>query len=528
MLNIAIPKTHYNKIDYPNLEDRGDGALVAIAIGDIHNIIPFCIDTVVGSTTAGVYQICGHPIHDVTEVGTPDGIILATPADYFLNVDKNEITLVTPHDPSGLVVDLEGAEKGGAPILDGADAIEYLVETVLGKDPLLLDPTYLADFKVDRMQEVKIWLDSETTFGAVVGKLESSLLFKLIPLLDGTHGTVVYEADPPGFPRPHFTDEDYLSFNIRHDWTAVKHKISIKYDEDVGGQFGFKVVEIPADYAHLFYETEETLAIETYLAGRTKDTAINRDGTPYSGTYCVRFDIDAMDYSALLLQEITLTPGAEYTVSLWYKTAAGKTMALRIRDGTLGAGGNVILQDDASWKTTGMIVLPSAIPWTNYTLVFNAHASYTAYVIEFGNAHGYSTEASSSFYVDDLSLLATIGAVEMLADGGLENWDDATHLTSWWEHIPNEAARILAIVYANMYLAPPIIAEFEVHGWGLDLIPGRDKVSLTKTRAWYWDKLTNATKPINDTLFRIIKLVKKPGTSTSTVVITAQLDTQTY
>jgi len=518
MLNITIPKEHYSAMATPLLEERADGAVVPVAIGDIHNIIPVCIDTV-GQT----YEICGHPIHDVTEVRSSDGVILADPADYDLNGDNNWIELnATPllasgttyyfvvrvdygmdpnnhltfirkdgyaghslytvdntgawlidplvHDlqfkifgkvsldgtesimvnnggapnsgfiglndalvrtrvgqsftpatafyatrirlyftkhgaptgnvyvailsdytpaevqigvestatviptgvgPSGtvqtpkfmlfpqraevngVVVDIEGAERvgfPGNPIVDGADALQYLVETVLDKSPLLLDATYLADLKADRTQEVKLWLDKDTTFGAVVGKLESSLLFKLVPLLDGTYCTVVYEGGEDS-NTPHFTDEDYLSFNLRYDWSALKSKIVIKYDEDAGGQIGFKVEEISSDFARFFYESEETLEVETY-----------------------------------------------------HRTQPG-----------------------AAW---------------------------------------------------------------------------------------------LAGELSGMYETPPIIAEFEVHGWGLDLIPGRDKVNLTRARAGY------AGGTLNDELFRIIRLVKKPGTST--VVITAQLDTQTY
>jgi len=523
MLNIIIPKEHYNATATPLLEERADGAVVPVAIGDIHNIIPVCIDTV-----DQVYEICGHPIHDVTEVRSSDGIILADPADYTLNVDNNQIELkATPllaagtkyyfvvrvdygMDPNnhlsfirkdgyaahslytidntgqwtigpsghnlqfkifgkisldgtesimvnnggapnsgfiglndalvrtrigqsftpatafyatrirlyftkqgaptgnvyvailsdykesggpgtpaadiqigvestatviptgvgpsgtaqtpkfmlfpqraevnGVVVDIEGAEKGGSAIVDGADAIQYLIETVLGKSPASIDPSCLSDLGSGRLWDIKIWLDKDTTFGAVVGKLESSLLFKLVPLLDGTYCTVVYGGGEDS-NTPHFTDEDYLSFNLRYDWSALKSKVVIKYDEDAGGQMGFKVEEVTSDFARFFYESEETLEVETY-----------------------------------------------------HRTQPG-----------------------AAWLSGEL---------------------------------------------------------------------------------------------SGMYETPPIIAEFEVHGWGLDLIPGRDKVSLTRGRAGY------AGGTLNDELFRIIKLIKKPGTST--VVITAQLDTQTY
>ena len=510
MLNIALPKDYYNTTDYPTLDERADGAWVPIAIGDVHNIIPACIDT-----TSELYEVCGHAIHDVTEVRTPEGVVLTEGVDFTLNADENQITLLatpflaanttyylvvegdygisatdylklvlkstyangqlytidgggvwsadaakdlqfriygktsldgtekimvnngnvpntgllglrnhadrtrlgqsfkTPvatsfyvtrvrlfcrktgsptgnirvsilsaYNPaevqvgiasdeveiptgtkapgfvtfpqratdSGIVVDIEGAEKGAAAIVDGADALEYLVETVLGKSATLLDAVYLADLKADRTQEVKLWLDERTTCGKIVGKLETTLLFKLVPLLDGTYATVVYEAGEPA-NTPSFVDEDYLSFKLRYDWGAVKHRVAVKYDADAADQAGYKVEEASSDFARTFHETEETLEVETY-----------------------------------------------------HREQAG-----------------------ATW---------------------------------------------------------------------------------------------LAGELSGMYEAPPLIAEFEVHASGLDLIPGRDKVKLTRTRAGY------AGGALNAVLFRILRIVKRPGTST--VQITAQLDAQTY
>jgi hypothetical protein len=71
-----------------------------------------------------------------------------------------------------------------------------------------------------------------------------------------------------------------------------------------------------------------------------------------------------------------------------------------------------------------------------------------------------------------------------------------------------------------MYETPPLMVELEVHGYGLDLIAGRDKVKLTRTRALY------AGGALPAVLFRIQDLQKRPGTSTT--VFTAQLDIQTY
>jgi len=304
------------------------------------------------------FQRVGNPsgniIISILSDDSPETQVGADSTPYAIGSDRWDSCQVTwpirSVDISALYVDLEGAEKSGAAITDGADALQYLVETVLGKAVGTLDATYLADFKTDRTYAIQIYLDSETTFGAVLGKLETTLLFKLVPLLDGTYATVVYESGEPT-NTPHFHDEDYLSFSLRADWDDVKQNVNVKYGESFSGEHTFKVEGVSSDLARMLYETEETLEVETY-----------------------------------------------------HQTQAG-----------------------AAW---------------------------------------------------------------------------------------------LAGELSGMYETPPLIAELEVHGYGLDLIPGRDKVKLTRTRAGY------AGGTLDAVLFRIIRLVKKPGTST--VVITAQLDAQTY
>lgn len=510
MLNTPIPRTRYNTTDYPNLDPDFDGALIPVGIGDIHNIPLVCIDT-----AAQLYEFLGHAIHAASEVRTPDGVVLAAGVDYTLNAGNNRVSLLatpylaanttyilvveadygisaanylrlvlksgyangqlytidgsdawTPdaaHDlmfrvygretlggtevkmvdngyqpntalmglrniaartriaqsfktpasksfyvtrvqlfcrkvgtpagsvrvailsaytpaevqvgiksleaeiplgagsprfvsfpqratDSGLIGDVEAAEKSGVMIADGADALEWLVGTELGKSTTLLDAAHLANLKAKRTQEVKIFCDQEdVVFGDIVGKLETTLLFKYAKLLDGTYGTIVYEAGEPA-GTPHFRDQDYLGFEIRYDWRAIRYKVAVKYDEDPEGRAGYKVEEASSDFARFFYETEAELKVETY-----------------------------------------------------HRTKAG-----------------------AAW---------------------------------------------------------------------------------------------LAGELSGMYEAPPAIAEVEVHGWGTELIPARDKIKLTRARAGY------AGGSLSGVLFRIQRLTKHGN---STCGIAAQLDTQTY
>jgi hypothetical protein len=166
-------------------------------------------------------------------------------------------------DVSDLVCDLEAAEKAGATIVDGADMVEHLVVTRLGKSALILDAAALANFKAKRTHAIAAYIDSaDATFGDVVGKLESSLLFKFAPLHDGTYAPTVYEAGEPA-GTPHLRDEHFLSFSMRRNFSAVKNIVKVKYDENPENS-EFKVEDAESHVARFVYGTEETLEVETY------------------------------------------------------------------------------------------------------------------------------------------------------------------------------------------------------------------------------------------------------------------------
>ena len=437
MLNTQLPTTRYNKTTYANLEDRADGAPIPIAYGNLHDVMPTCINT-----STQLFKLAGHAIHAIDEIRTADETLVVT-ADYTADLPNAQFALLatpylaanttyylvveadyaesgtdhlhlkqfgatyangsiwtingssvwsadTTHDlrfqiygkktldgqekikvknnvgtatniglkdaaartrlaqsfrtgstgfyatrvnvwisktgaPAGnvrvsilsaytpaevqlgvksaeyvigttgntarfffplraevsnLACDIEGVEKTGAPIVDGADMLEDLVVTRLGKAAAILDPTALADFKTNRAQVVKAYIDRDMTFGEILGKLEASLMFKLVPLHDGTYAPTVYAADTVEV-RPHFFDEHYLSFSMRRNSSAVKSIIKVKYDENPTNQ-EFKAATLSSNVAKFVYGINETQEVETYLADGTEAAAL---ATSYSGMY---------------------------------------------------------------------------------------------------------------------------------------------------------------------------------------------------------------------------------------------------
>lgn len=505
MLNTQLPTTRYNTTTYPLLEERADGAPIPIAYGNIHEIMPTCIDT-----AAQTYKLAGHAIHAIDEIRTDDETLALT-ADYTVDLALAQFSILeTPHlaanttyylviesdyaesgtdhlhlkqfgatyangslftiddsavwsadaahdlrfqiygktaldgqekckvknnvgtatnvglkdaaartrlaqsfktgangfyatrvnvwisksgaptgnlrvsilsayaggevvvgakstlreidlmgtcrfffplrsEVSNLSCDIEGIEKSGAPIVDGADMLEDLVVNRLGKASTILDATALADFKTNRTQAIKAYIDRDMTFGDILGKIEASLLFKLVPLHDGTYAPTVYAAGEPA-GTPHFYDEHYLSFKMCRNFGAVKSIAKVRYDENPTNQ-EFKAATVSSNIAKFVYGISDTLDVETYLA------------------------------------------------------------------------------DDAE-------------------------------------------------------------------------------------------AAALAASYSGMYATPPLEVTFEIRGYGLNLVPGKDKVKLTRTNAAY------AGGALSGVLFRIVKLTKKPGTVSTEIVCV--LDTQTY
>jgi hypothetical protein len=159
--------------------------------------------------------------------------------------------------------------------------LEDLVVTRLGKTTAgLLDAAALADFKTNRAQVVKAYIDRDMTFGEILGKLEASLLFKFAPLHDGTYAPTVYAAGEPA-GTPHFFDEHYLSFSMCRDSGAVKSIIKVKYDENPTNQ-EFKAATVSSNVAKFVYGINETQEVETYLADGTEAAAL---ATSYSTMY---------------------------------------------------------------------------------------------------------------------------------------------------------------------------------------------------------------------------------------------------
>lgn len=245
---------------------------VAPAPGYYVTRIRVVIDSEVGSPTGTLTATLYSAINPEAQQGIQGNAvpIVAGTTSYYLDFPQDG-------EDSDLVADIESPY----PMLTtGAEVLEDLFVSILDKNPVpaLLEPTALANFAAKKTQALKVFIDREMPVGEFIGKLEASLLWKFLPLQDGTYATVVFESGIPA-GTPHFRDIDFVEgteFRIEHDLSVVRNVSRVKYDEDPATQ-EFKVAESRSDYARLFYSNEETAEVETWLKNEADAEVLAED-----------------------------------------------------------------------------------------------------------------------------------------------------------------------------------------------------------------------------------------------------------
>lgn len=160
-------------------------------------------------------------------------------------------------------------------------------------------------------------------------------------------------------------------------------------------------------------------------------STVNRESTVKrkNGSYSCRLDVDGSNSTCEIYVDplAGISNGKRYRFSMWYRTALGKTARLAFA----AWGVNTYLQLDGTWGGSA-VLLPASQTWAKVSIDFMAPADATGYGLYIGK----NSAASSSIYLDDISLLEfqeTLGP-ELLTDGGLETWASATDLTNWIEY----------------------------------------------------------------------------------------------
>jgi hypothetical protein len=268
-----------------------------------------------------------------------------------------------------------------------------------------------------------IFISGTSTQGVISGNTIRDFITAIYYSASGQALDIVGNDLARGNTNTHFLAGTY-------DTVRLWRNVGVKLDEIVGGSLsqneisGIKTTEIPTFKSTTLTGITETFipyrksvvekvtngTMESWTSATDLDnwtevivgtSTVNREGTDkYAGTYSCRFDIDSSNSNAAIVQGETLVAASSYKLSLWYKTAASKTINLDLRD----TSNAVYLKSNGAWAVDySYITLPAATAWTQYVLYFMSHASYTAYQLSIGP----QSAASSSFYIDNVSIEET-------------------------------------------------------------------------------------------------------------------------
>jgi hypothetical protein len=520
VLNIKIPKRKYNTADYANLEEQADGAPIPIPYGDLHGVIPTCINTV-----DQIYKLGDIPIHAIDQIRSGAAEEILNPAeDYETDLPNAQFTLKsTPLLAAAttywLVIEVDYAASAGAHIhfinLNNpyADGKAYVIDNAGTWDD---EPAYDLWFKLlGRLTldgpEIEIVDNRGSTYNrfgirdtalpCAHYRLAQSFLTGGVPIY-ATRLELKYDhlgTNWPGghirvgilsTPGPPYGGAE-VPFGSKTEWITISTQQS-----SVVGNLLFPLVD-------------ESIKLACDIEGAEKAAATIKDGADM----IEHLVVDQASKSASLLDPVELAN---------FKAKRTQEIAKNI-DCDDACIGDIIEKLEVSLLfkfvrlhdgTYATIVYEAGEP-ANTPHLKDAHFKSFSMTRRFSDIKSivqvkYDEDpAENKFKVAEAK-----SNVARFVYGIEETLDVETYLKSAGD------AATLAADYLGMYETPPLEITFEVQGYGLDLVPGRDKVKITRSRAAY------AGGTLNAVLFRIIKITKKPETARTEIV--AILDTQTY
>ncbi len=522
MLNTIIPKTRYNTTDYPNLEtdaNRADGAPIQIAIGDIHNITPVCINTV-----AQTFKVAGHAIDAVDAVRSGAETLTLT-TDYTVDLANGQITMTSTPKVDANTTYYILFESDIA--IDGAN---YLVfEENLGH----YHPVTGAEFDGERLWYINgadVWADTgRGLYYDVYGKTS----------LDGEEEVLVQR-----YSKKYFTKTGHWDAGALFRQAAAQTKVAQQFTTPAtGGPWYITRVLVNMTAVGALASTRITTAsILNAAKAPVGAKSIRYDDPNGAGAFPqrsevteIQCDIQGAEKAGAMID--TVADALEYLVG----TVLGKSATLLDATGLAALAAartqkvKLFLDEGQEFQQI-LGKLESGQLWKLVQLLDSTYQPTVYAAGEPANTPHFKDEDYLSFKMwQDYSSVRQTVRVKYDQDAGDQSLFKSESVSSDYAHLfylneetletetylaAQAGATWLAGALSAMYAQPPLFAEFEVHGYGLDLIPGRDKVKLTRTRAAY------AGGTLSAVLFRILRLQKRPATSTT--VIMCQKDDQTY
>lgn len=538
MLNIKLPKTRYKKAagvppNYPSLEDRADGAPIPIAYGDLHNVVPVCIETL-----AQTYKLAGHAIHAVDEVRIEAEVLdpTATPPDYNVDLAQGELSIPsTPFLSAGVTYYF---------VLE----VDYLVDPVNHLDVLGFNNVY-ANGNFFSIADTGIWTSWPTLDLRFLISGYSTFPGPVI-VIDNRQENI---TPPPAWTSVNLRGETWndriaqsfqptvdfyctgicVWFNKGYMWNSGYNiRVSILSTVPVPLSNPPLPAEVQVGASSAWYALQSQWGAHMKFPFRTESANLLCDiegaETLTSGSGSGASPI--IDGADMLEDLVVNKLGKNPTPPVLDATALANFKIKRTQE--------IAAYIDCDDMTFGDIVgklesslLFKLVPLQDQTYVTTVYEGDTSgdvrphffdeHFLSFSMRHDFSAvkniikvKYDENPSNDEFKVAEVDSDVAKFVYGTEETLEVETYLKR------EAAAATLASDYLGMYETPPLEITFEIRGYGLDLIPGRDKVRITRTRAAY------AGGALNDVLFRIVKITKRPATASTEIV--AVLDTQTY
>ena len=522
MLNVLVPKNHFLTINYPLMEDYVLGLSIPLGWGNIHDVVPFCIDTV-----ALRFKLVDQHV-DITEVRSK-GIVLNTPGSYVAYPTIAEFVLEgTPYFAGGATCYF--AVSGTYPI----SLTDYLQFRTLGN---ALHTAYTID-------------------GAGVGSTWT-------PLAGRTLG---FNA----FGKQTLAGTEEQIHQGLGNAPAIQPLRNVAANTRLGDSF---VVPAPGYFLtriQVFLYTPPQVgtpigetSVTTYSSlgpGLNAEVQEGMQGDQLqiiTGQAVYSLTLPQAGEDADLVADIEspfpmLTTGAEIIEDLFINTLDKDILdATWLAD--FGVSRTQMLKVFIDREmTVGDFIgkMEATLLWKFIPLQDGATVALKYAPVAFGGVKDLATAPAYHFrdedFLDfrmehDLSTVRNIVRVKYDEAPDTQEFkiataqsdyarlfyscEDTVEIETWLtgegesgSAFPDDAED-LARAYMKFFMKPQARITFRVHGFGLNLLPGRDKVRLTRSRAMWQGGA------INGDLFRIMRLVKSPATNSTEM--TAILDDDT-
>jgi len=503
MLNTIIPTKRYNTTDYPNLEERADGMPIPLCYGAVTNITPVIIDQVTHK-----YKICSNTLASIDEVRADGVALTGGGTDYTADLANGEFTFDT-----------------GSPLCT-AGTTYYMIWTadfaISGSDYIWVvsrDNSFYGNGTMYFINGADAWSDQavDATF-KIYGRKVPSGSEELLVDCSSTAGGVQNNGLRSHADRTKIAQ----SFKIPGSGDYYITKIQWK-TRKIGAPVGDAWIEIHSDQvgtqvgANSAKVDVSTLHTAAYWQGYSIWSVINAEDIKVDATGEYNQVDDILDD---VLQNVLNVDSGDIDAAALAALGAARTQ-------------NLAAYIDSERKFQSFVEKLEAGQLFKFLTKLDDTYTVTFYTAGAADISLTDEDFISFTSYRDLSAVYKTIKVKYKENPTDQTFNVAEASSTIAEHIyknnktlevetylvDSADAATLASDYIGLLEYPQRYIEFEVAGYGWDLIPTK-KVSITRTRG------DNTSGTFSSVIFRILSIRK--SLSRGTTKMLAVLDTQTY